>query len=539
VRRQVSLLCLLLLGGCAYYTLPLTEPAPKVAPQASIPEPSERRVGAWYAFTDTGFFYPFKRLFDLPLRVRRALGRQERALDIDPWGEVIDSKWFTNRNLARPLSPEEMERGPSPPPAEGDWTVTSGKRGGIQPGFEMKDAAGKKFIVKLDAAAYPEMATAAEVVAERFYFAAGYNVPGASIIYFRPERLTIAEGAKYVDPDGFTRPLTPEALADILAQAPQRLGGLVRAVAVSYVPGRLKGPFSFLGTRGDDPNDTIPHQDRRSLRALLVISSFLNNPDLIETNTLDAYVSEGGKSYLEHYLIDFGTSLGSYAFAPKPRRSGHEHAIDWAEIGQSLFSLGRYRRPYEGQPREVRPGVGYLDMDLFEPGRWKSEYPNPAFDRLSPEDGLWGARVVMSFTDGQIRAAVRSARLSDPAAEDYLVRSLLVRRDSVGRYWFAQVSPLVGFAVSGQGLSFRDLAVECGLAPPSAYEVRLDEATLRLPVGATTLPLNEPAGLRERAELELEVRALRPGWEPLPPVRVRLAREAVGLRVLGLRHEGR
>ena len=106
-RRSLVLLGALLAAGCAYSTLPLTEPVPKVEPVASIPEPSERKVGAWYAFTEATFFYPLEKLLDLPLQGRRLLGQPQRALDIDAYSEVVDSNWFTNRNLLRPLTPEE------------------------------------------------------------------------------------------------------------------------------------------------------------------------------------------------------------------------------------------------------------------------------------------------------------------------------------------------------------------------------------------------------------------------------------------------
>lgn len=524
--------------GCAYSTLPLTEPVPRVAPLASIPEPSERKAGNWYAFAEASFFSPAEWLFDVPLHLRRATGRQQRAMNVDSFGELLESPdWFASRNLARPLSPEELERGPGAPPAAGVWTVTAGKHGGIQPGLEIEDAAGRRFLLKLDNIAHPEMATTAEVVAQRIYWAAGYNVPEVHLVHFRPEDLRLSPGATYRSGYGFECPLTGEALAALLSGAPRRPDGSYRAVAVGIIGGRLKGPFSFLGTRADDANDTIAHQHRRELRALYVISSFVHNPDVIESNTLDSYVTEGGVSFLKHHLIDFGTSLGSYAFAPKPRRSGHEYAIDWREIAKSLFSAGLYRRPYEGQPLDIRPGVGWLDNTLFDPGSWRPEYPNPAFSYLTAEDGLWGARLVMSFTDEQIRAAVRAARLGIPEAEGQLAGALIQRRDMIGRYWFAQTSPLVDFTLAGQTLSFRDLAKEHGLAAETTYEARVGEG---VPVGfaATSLPLAALEGIPERGAFEVEVRAVREG-ERLPPVRLELHRDETGLQLRGLRREGR
>jgi hypothetical protein len=71
------------------------------------------------------------------------------------------------------------------------------------------------------------------------------------------------------------------------------------------------GAFDMFGQRGDDPNDRIPHQDRRSLRASFVLIAWLNIEDASAINTLDSYVEEGGRRFVRHYFIDFGDSLGS------------------------------------------------------------------------------------------------------------------------------------------------------------------------------------------------------------------------------------
>ena len=82
------------------------------------------------------------------------------------------------------------------------------------------------------------------------------------------------------------------------------------------------GPFSYEGMRTDDPNDIVPHEDRRELRGLRVFAAWLNHHDTRSINSMDTLVEENGIRYLKHYLLDFGSILGSAGFAPKDPWNG-------------------------------------------------------------------------------------------------------------------------------------------------------------------------------------------------------------------------
>ena len=58
--------------------------------------------------------------------------------------------------------------------------------------------------------------------------------------------------------------------------------------------------------------------------------------------------------------------------------------------------------------------LGNIEADFFQPEAWRPEYPNPAFDSAQPDDLFWAARRVMAISDEAIRAAVETARYSDP-----------------------------------------------------------------------------------------------------------------------------
>jgi hypothetical protein len=75
--------------------------------------------------------------------------------------------------------------------------------------------------------------------------------------------------------------------------------------------GKPIGRIRFYGTRPDDPNDIVEHEHRRELRGYGVFAAWLNHVDAKAINSLDTLVTEKGRSYVRHNLIDFGSSLGS------------------------------------------------------------------------------------------------------------------------------------------------------------------------------------------------------------------------------------
>ena len=82
----------------------------------------------------------------------------------------------------------------------------------------------------------------------------------------RPEKLQIGEGVMWRDPSGKKRPLTETVLDQLLKPQPRDNGGALRALASRWIAGDTMGPFFYRGTRSDDPNDTVAHEERRELR---------------------------------------------------------------------------------------------------------------------------------------------------------------------------------------------------------------------------------------------------------------------------------
>jgi len=400
---------------------------------------------------------------------------REKALDVSTIDEVPDSSWFENRIATRPMTTSEIAAGPNRTPPSGPWTVTSGKTEGITPGLQMKDSTGQLYFVKFDPPAYPELGTGAEVISTKLLYAAGYHVPQNFIVIVGREEMQIAPNAPLRGSDGKAHPMTGRDLDALLTQSARRPDGRYRVLASQALAGTPLGPFSYFGVRPDDPNDTIPHEHRRSLRGLRVFAAWLNHVDVKSENSLDTLISnDRGLNVVWHHLIDFNATLGSSGIGPADRRSGYEYILDGRQIFLSIVSLGTYVRPWLTIHYPDLPAVGRFESEHFEPARWKPTFPNRAMLNAQPDDTFWAARRVMAFSNEAIRAVVASADYSDARASQAIGDALIARRDKIGREWLAGMNPVTGFAVADDGtLTFENDAVSDGLsAPPVAYRIQ-------------------------------------------------------------------
>jgi hypothetical protein len=394
-----------------------------------------------------------------------------RALGINTLGEVLDSDWYTNRTG---LTIEELQRGPDRghAPAPGPLTITAVKTEGVTPGFWIKDSRDRKFLVKVDPPENPEMATAADVVGSKFFYAFGYNVPENYILHFRRDQLQVAPDAIITDEDNRKRHLRLEDIDKILKPVRRETDGGFRGMASYFIEGEILGPFRFAGTRSDDPNDVYPHEQRRDLRGLIVFAAWLQHTDAKSGNTLDSLVELDGVKRIKHYLIDFGAIMGSDSTGPKDPRAGHEYFIAYKPGLLRLATLGFYVPQWERLSFPSQPAVGNFTAEDFQPDDWKSNYPNPAFLNCLPDDEFWAAKKVMAFKPEEIRAMVETGEYNSAEATAYLTRTLIDRQRKIGETFFAKVLPFDGFRIQNGRLRFDDLAVVYGLGQPRNYSVQ-------------------------------------------------------------------
>jgi hypothetical protein len=238
------------------------------------------------------------------------------------------------------------------------------------------------------------------------------------------------------------------------------------------IPGKIVGPHRYFGTRSDDPNDVVPHENRRDQRGLYLFCAWLNHTDAKGENSLDSLVEENGVQGVRHFLIDFGDSMGSDSDEPKEPWRGHMYAWDPRPAIAQFVSLGFYDPEWVRVRYRRIPALGHFDYRGFDPLAWRSNYPNVAFELHNAGDIYWAAKKVMAFSDEAIRAIVETGQYSDPRAVEWATRCLVERRNRIGRAAFRAVLPLDHFEVRDGVLAFEDLAAKYGFQPARQYAVQ-------------------------------------------------------------------
>ncbi len=481
-------------------------------PAGPGPEPLTHRQPVWYAADDAPipvpepaepglvpYAYqsfvarPFSRFFH-PGRFVRWIGGGDRAApaaDINALDEVVNSTWFTNRMGLFELSDAQLVTGPGQPEGpdrSAPWVIVGAKTSGVTPGFRIRDGRGDVWLLKFDPPHHPGMTIRSGVVSNLIFHAVGFNVPVDRLVSFGREDLQVGPGVAMSMQRGMKVPLNEANLDSVLAATNSVFGGRYQALASRYLDGIPLGPFDDQGTRPDDPNDTVRHQDRRELRALRVFAAWINHFDTKMHNSLDMYVGPEGQGHVRHYLIDFASTLGAFGDTPV-KRFGYEFGVDVFPVLGRTLAVGLHEDPWVELERPAGlPEVGLFVADPFEPHKWKPDLPNSQMANLTRRDGYWAAKIISSFGDDQLRLLVEQGGYRDRASVDYLAGTLAARRDLVARHWFSLVPPLDYFRVEGGVLRFSDLAVERGYAAAgeTRYRFRMAAVDARRSGGAWT-----------------------------------------------------
>jgi hypothetical protein len=337
------------------------------------------RDGAAGLVFKTVVLYPARDLLTFDWLWRILFG--DRAWNADGDG-VADSSFFTNRRPPE-LTPAQLRHGPGDDdPPQPPFRVESVKTSGCSPGFIGRDARGRRYLFKLDNPDYPELGSAAAVIGARVLWALGYNVSANYVV--------VIEGTGDARFDGR------------------------RSVASRYLD-RAVGMWKFDWFRY-----------RREVRGLRLACAWINDVDRVSTNTL--VTVENGRA--RYYLIDFNSCLGSWQGRPKPVWRGWRHAGDIFWSVRRGLSLGTWPAEFDPDQPVISPAVGRFDA-AYQPLAWRSQFPNTAFEHLTDADLRWIASRIRTLEREHIEAIVAAAQYREPRDADYVVETLLARRQRI------------------------------------------------------------------------------------------------------------
>ena len=383
------------------------------------------------------------------------------ALNSNTLGEVPDSPWFTNRHARRRLTLDELVAGTGindPPRIDGPWRVVAVKQFGDRTGMLMVDEDDTLYLLRFDKKGFPELATGAEMVSSKFYYAAGYHTLENYLVTIGRDRLVLADGAEKISSQGAMRDLIDEDIDSFLKTVDRRGDGTWRAVATRAPYQTILGNYQFYATRSDDPNDIVPHEHRRDLRGLWVLHAWLANHEFNPANTLESIATdEGGRQYIRRRVIDFFKTLGAGELGYREPREGNEQRFELSTALKNAAGMGFYT---PGWMRADYPGirsVGYFEGERFDADAWVPDVDYATWVNALPDDFYWGAKLVMSFTEEDIRTIVNQGGYTDARATQWISEALIMRRDKIGRAFLARVLPLDNFRVENGRLVFDDL----------------------------------------------------------------------------------
>jgi len=495
--------------------------------------------------------YDIKSIYEMSYNLFVTAGYQPsglRAQNINTIDEVPDSNWFTNRIGTMPITPEQMTRGANvgAPPDPARWVLTREKTAGAHPGFTARDAKGETWFLEFDPTYYPEGATGAVAVASKIFWALGYNQVESFVTSFDPNKVEFDPNATLRRPSGKRTRFTKDDMNAILERVAKNSDGTYRVVAGRLLPGKILGGFLFKGTRPDDPNDLVPHEHHRELRALRVFGAWTNLTDLKAANTLDTLLPSNGRTIVKHYLQDVGSTFGMCNELYEWDLS-YEHFVQTDTTKKRFFSLGFALSPWQTIPYpEYYPSIGKFEGDRFDPQAWRPQTPTTAYMETRDDDAFWAARRIAAFSDDLIRAAVRAGQYSDPKAEKYLGDVLIKRRDRVLSVYLTAVNPIVNPRLDANGrLTFENAAsaakVANGQPTYRASWMVFDNATSATkPLSTTqgqTTTLDAPPGLPTtpgsyiEVDISAELQAY-PSWKE--PIKTYFRRTAQGWTLVGL-----
>ena len=307
----------------------------------------------------------------------RATARRVRALNINTIDEVPDSSWFTNRAGAQPLSADEVRRGPDTDQrpgarASGPWSRARATASPLaSPSATAPASRGSSSSIPTS---NPEMATGAEMVATKLFWALGFHVPENHLAVLRRDNLVRRRHRARI------RDLTgQQAQADrgrsstqLLTRGARKDDGTFRVIASKALCRASRSGRTATTARGPTiPNDIHPARaSPRAARPARVLG-VAQSRRLAQHQLARHLVERQGRKVVWHHLIDFGSTLGSASLVCAEAAGGQrvhlggaadgDHGADARPLRAAVDSRASTRtssRSATSRPRSSSPSAG-------------------------------------------------------------------------------------------------------------------------------------------------------------------------------------
>ena len=266
------------------------------------------------------------------------------------------------------------------------------KEGGM-PKFDVEDARGMKWRVKLG----PE--AQAETAASRLVWAVGYN----------------AEESYYFD------------RANIAGMRPLSRGQ-------QYVNGE-----SVRGARFEPRRKNIdrgkqwgwsknPFRDTRELNGLKTMMVLLNNWDTFKKNNRVLHLkdAEGNKTEAQYTVTDLGATLGAVGGLGRRRSKSNVSDFERSRFVRKVED-GKVKFDYDLKPKKL----GLLSI-VYPPYFFRQRKATNAMQKVPVEHAAWIGAQLSQLSDNQLRDSFRAAGYDRATTEAY-VRALRSRIDQLNR----------------------------------------------------------------------------------------------------------
>lgn len=539
--RAAALPALLLLGalsaGCAYRPAHFADapPVTAVADDEPIEMPLRLEVNDVVEFSDL--------FVGRPMVEAMRIKRKPPPGDINALDEVPVSSWFSpvGGDVAA-VEAAYVNDGPPVPP----FRVLLERAPSGNNGIPVLDGLGRRYELRRDPPDRVEVRTAAAAISARISRALGYHAPEVyisdaiendfSTVPGPGNAQSITSGTEPTDPE-IVRRLLRENLDKWLEAAPPTEAGTYRFSATRWPPGVDVGRTPAAGIRGDDANDRVIHENRRTLRALKLVGAWLGMSRFTPHDLRDVYVGQAGSGHLLHYLVGMDKSLGTEAIIARRPEQKNEMVL--------LGTLGFAPDPNIPPTQRKYQAIGAIGEEV-DPKQYGPGLPFPPMDAMNGADAYWMAKRIAAVSEEQVLYAVRSGKVSNGTARKLLFELILARQRKVVEWGYAQTTPCDVEAVDERGIVVLDRAVAAGHTAGKVVEYvvnYLDSAgdtsnpgAVLGPEGARFVVPVPRAAFAKDGYAVVRLRSEIAGKESPRWLEVHVKRDKNGTRLLGVRH---